>query len=142
MRSFYFFFRCFVISVYKYNLFLYVDCMSNLDAIYLFCLVVLVFPVLYWMSHKGGILDFFLISGTLPWYQGTLISGKDFNFSQLIMKLVVNLHFYGLYYIEMLSSIHSLLRVFMIKGYRSVSNALPAIIEMIKWFLSFTYHTD
>uniref|UniRef100_A0A9L0R3G8 Uncharacterized protein n=1 Tax=Equus caballus TaxID=9796 RepID=A0A9L0R3G8_HORSE len=66
-----------------------------------------------------------------------VLRGMAFKFLSVEYDVGCGFVIYGLYYVEVLSSIPILLRVFIINGCWILSNAFSASIEMIMWFLFF-----
>ena len=64
-------------------------------------------------------------------------SGKAFSFSLLSIILAVGLSLMALILLRYVPSIPTLVRVFIMKGCWTLSDAFSASVEMIMWFLTF-----
>ena len=65
------------------------------------------------------------------------LSGKVLSFCPLNMMLAVGLSYMAFIMLRNAPSIPTLLSAFIINGYRTLSNAFSASIDMIMWFWSF-----
>ena len=64
------------------------------------------------------------------------LDGKDLSFCQLSMMLAVGLSYMAFIMLKNALSVPTLLSVFIINRCCTLSNAFPASIDMIMWFLS------